>query len=156
MCRRSLMGSFWVYMTYWGCVAPGWRHSISRTSELCSLTPHKLMAMWGDIYCRWQMLAFWYGVVTSAHANRRKTTARYGKGKHDKLWACMKAQQIIIHIWPCDMAIECVGWKSNAYPLKKLHQSRVDSRLAPSQWEMSLQSNAVSHWLGTNLESTLQ
>ena len=30
-----------------------------------------------------------------------------------------------------------------------------DSRLAPSQWETSLQSNAVSHWLGPNLESTL-
>ena len=31
----------------------------------------------------------------------------------------------------------------------------VDSRLAPSQWETSLQSNAVSHWLGANLESAL-
>ena len=30
-----------------------------------------------------------------------------------------------------------------------------DSRLAPSQWETWLQSNAVSHWLGANLESTL-
>ena len=30
-----------------------------------------------------------------------------------------------------------------------------DSRLAPSQWEMSLQSNAISHWLGANLESAL-
>ena len=29
---------------------------------------------------------------------------------------------------------------------------RADSRLAPSQWE-TLQSNVVSHWLGTNLES---
>ena len=28
---------------------------------------------------------------------------------------------------------------------------RADSRLAPSQWETSLQSNAVSHWLGANL-----
>ena len=27
---------------------------------------------------------------------------------------------------------------------------------APSQWETSLQSNAISHWLGTNLESVLQ
>ena len=27
--------------------------------------------------------------------------------------------------------------------------------LAPSQWETSLQSNAVSHWLDANLESTL-
>ena len=32
---------------------------------------------------------------------------------------------------------------------------RADSRLAPSQWETSLQSNAVSHWLGANLESAL-
>ena len=30
---------------------------------------------------------------------------------------------------------------------------RADSRFAPSQWETSLQSNAVSHWLGANLES---
>ena len=30
-----------------------------------------------------------------------------------------------------------------------------DSRLVPSQWETSLQSNAVSHWLGTNLDSAL-
>ena len=32
---------------------------------------------------------------------------------------------------------------------------RADSRLAPSQWETSLQSNAVSYWLGANLESAL-
>ena len=32
---------------------------------------------------------------------------------------------------------------------------RADSRLAPSQWETSLQSNAISHWLGANLESAL-
>ena len=33
---------------------------------------------------------------------------------------------------------------------------RADSRFAPSQWETSLQSNAVSHWLGVNLESALR
>ena len=32
---------------------------------------------------------------------------------------------------------------------------RTDSWLAPSQWETSLQSSAVSHWLGANLESAL-
>ena len=32
---------------------------------------------------------------------------------------------------------------------------RADSRFAPSQWETSLQSNAVSHWLGASLESAL-
>ena len=33
--------------------------------------------------------------------------------------------------------------------------TRADSRLAPSQWQTSLQSNAVSHWLDANLESAL-
>ena len=33
--------------------------------------------------------------------------------------------------------------------------SKADSRLAPSQWETSLQSNTISHLLGTNLESAL-
>ena len=32
---------------------------------------------------------------------------------------------------------------------------RADLRLTPSQWETSLQSNAVSHWLRANLESAL-
>ena len=32
---------------------------------------------------------------------------------------------------------------------------RADSRPAPSQWETSLQINAVSHWLPANLESAL-
>ena len=35
------------------------------------------------------------------------------------------------------------------------YSSPADSRLAPSQWQTSLQSNAVSHWLGANLESSL-
>ena len=30
-----------------------------------------------------------------------------------------------------------------------------DFRFAPSQWETSLQSNAVSHWVDVNLESAL-
>ena len=30
---------------------------------------------------------------------------------------------------------------------------RADPRLVPSQWETSLQSNAVSHWLGASLGS---
>ena len=33
---------------------------------------------------------------------------------------------------------------------------RADTRLAPSQWETSLQSNAVSHWLDANLESAVE
>ena len=57
------------------------------------------------------------------------------------------------------------------FVLKKIHASvwycgidshlvsellyRADSEFAPSQWEMSLQSNTISHWLGANLESAL-
>ena len=37
----------------------------------------------------------------------------------------------------------------------KMLGGRADSRLALSQWETSLQSNAVSHWLGAILESAL-
>ena len=33
--------------------------------------------------------------------------------------------------------------------------NRAYARLAPGQWEASLQSNAVSHWLCVNLESAL-
>ena len=32
---------------------------------------------------------------------------------------------------------------------------RADTRLVPNQWEMSLQRNVASHWLGANLESVL-
>ena len=32
---------------------------------------------------------------------------------------------------------------------------RADSRFVPSQWEMALLSNNVTHWLGTSLESAL-
>ena len=37
-----------------------------------------------------------------------------------------------------------------------LQDSRADSMFAPSQWETSLQSNDVSHWLGANIESALR
>ena len=38
---------------------------------------------------------------------------------------------------------------------RRVWYHRADSRFAPSNWETSLQSNAVSHWLGANLESAL-
>ena len=36
-----------------------------------------------------------------------------------------------------------------------IRTSRTDSRFAPSQWEMALLCNDVSHWLDANLESAL-
>ena len=46
-----------------------------------------------------------------------------------------------------------------SYILPRHHSAvcniRADFRFAPSQWEMSVQSSAISHWLGANLESAL-
>ena len=36
--------------------------------------------------------------------------------------------------------------------VNSLYMIRADSRFAPSQWKTPLQSNAVSHWRGTNQE----
>ena len=37
----------------------------------------------------------------------------------------------------------------------KINIYSADSKFAASQWETLLQSNAISHWLGANLESAL-
>ena len=50
----------------------------------------------------------------------------------------------------------CTGAKRLPLTSSMREKGKADSRLAPSQWETSLQSNAVSHWLGANLESTLE
>ena len=53
------------------------------------------------------------------------------------------------HDWPFGRGI-------HRFPSQKASDAgdnRADSMFAPSQWETPLQSNAVSHWLGTNLES---
>ena len=49
-------------------------------------------------------------------------------------------------------ALACVTRSSAAIILM---YNRADSRFVPSQWETALQSNAVPHWLGANLESAL-
>ena len=53
-------------------------------------------------------------------------------------------------IWNCT----CLSMQWNISSSSKVY-TRADSRLAPSQWETSLQSDTVSHWLGANLESAL-
>ena len=42
-----------------------------------------------------------------------------------------------------------------AFKCSETIYNRADSMLAHSQWETSLHSNAVSHWLGANLESAM-
>ena len=56
---------------------------------------------------------------------------------------------------PVDFIYGCpiFGWVAGTWLHNRLPGwYRSDSRLAPSQWETSLQSNAVSHWLSANLQ----
>ena len=48
-----------------------------------------------------------------------------------------------------------VPWHVSRVTLDQFTITRADARLVASQWETLLQSNAVSHWLGANLESAL-
>ena len=52
--------------------------------------------------------------------------------------------------WP-----DCISFASFSETSEHNILSRVDSRPATSQWEMALQSNAISHWLDASLESAL-
>ena len=60
------------------------------------------------------------------------------------------AYQCSIKVEPLDPRCYWMYWKKII-----VLYNRADYRLASSQWETSLLSNAVSHWLGANLESTL-
>ena len=59
------------------------------------------------------------------------------------------------HHMPNSRALPYVCCHFRVILVPSLNGIRADFRLAPSQWETSLQSNAVSHWLGANLESAL-
>ena len=54
---------------------------------------------------------------------------------------------------PREFIVWCLFWYIAV--ILRMICYRADFRLAPSQWEMLLQSYSVSHWLGTNLESAL-
>ena len=66
-------------------------------------------------------------------------------------------------LWVCDTRVRTIcdisKYHASYHVVTCIHvvmgYGRVDSRLAPSQWKTTLQSNAVSHWLGVNLESSL-
>ena len=61
-------------------------------------------------------------------------------------------QWVIVHTSDLMMMIR---QSINIHSSSVRSSDRADSRLAPSQWGMSLQSNAASHWLGANLEPAL-
>ena len=68
----------------------------------------------------------------------------------NKMYQCTQAP--VLSIMSC-----CTGCFCSMASYNHVHLTmasfinRADYRLSPSQWETSLQSNAVSHWLGANL-----
>ena len=90
----------------------------------------------------------------------------------DILHAVIKPlQTTIARWWSISWPSRCLCHINRVFSLNKTHVKcflrvatiyaerrmnfKTDSRFAPSQWETSLQSNAVSHWLGANLGSVL-
>ena len=71
-------------------------------------------------------------------------------GTLDSVLVIINFIMLLLHMYHKNISPACVHGC-----LFCLHMLRADIRLAPSQWEMLLQSNAVSHWLGINLESAL-
>ena len=57
------------------------------------------------------------------------------------------------HTWSRTYTMEHSDNCDRQWMFDTVYKAGADSRLVPSQWETSLQSNAVSHWLGANLES---
>ena len=74
----------------------------------------------------------------------------------DNKKAKIKVWRLVSHYlnqwWPSSLTHTCVN---NDPVYWVIIFARADSSLALSQWETSLQCNAVSHWLGANLESAL-
>ena len=66
--------------------------------------------------------------------------------KVPRFWSFVRG----IHQWPMDFPSQSVDAAKSVIVL-----CRAGFRLAPSQWETSLQSNTVSHWPSGNLESAL-
>ena len=77
---------------------------------------------------------------------------------------CYRSWTVNIYLWWIFLVFSSVKaiwickWNSQDGGQRRFSRSRcrADSRLAPSRWETSLQSNAVSHWLRENLQLALQ
>ena len=124
------------------------------------------VALWSKV---WLMLPFRYPVIFTKYFIRNDTKFCGVFFRHFKF---TKTEEIVIVseiskktflilysiLFPevysgartsTDIAItECVSFE-------RLSMLKAESGLVPSQWETSLQSNAVSHCLGANLESAL-
>ena len=111
-----------------------------------------------DLPVIWNTMMF-----TGRHRNileRRQYLTRIIKVLLKFVWFCLVVTHYV-SLSSCNnqsrFAINCLWLHWGWVGVSGLHgiSSRADSRLALSQWETSVQSNAVSHWLDASLESAL-
>ena len=113
------------------------------------------------------ILIIWYNTHNSAYVKgptQSRSSFKFSIGRHRdyRYYIAIDAKN---HM--CDIAYESLYFQNkiqlhNTRRYSRWHffisegiYTRADSRLAPSRWEPSLQSNAVSHWLGAILDSAL-
>ena len=91
----------------------------------------------------------------NTHSKQRLLAFFFGIAAQTKSKYCSNIKFIL---WHFSNVIYCLRF--TVYILftvygESVYGIRADPKFAPSQWVTSLQSNAVSHWLGANLESSL-
>ena len=143
MIVNQFFRNIWIYLlhlkiltlyTTWG--AQNWKFSWLRFDNTLVRLP--------DVHLM-QLLVWWHVSISRCHWNGKCVCSLLGNRQN--IWF-IGTPVVMVHYTLCYETgiIDGIGNFSNV---------RADSRLAPSQWEALLLSNAVSYRLGVNLESAL-
>ena len=103
------------------------------------------------------MSSYQYGDlhVKDKTVSKRQSLYGWGPGAKDKPWQIYEYSKISVTWHQANICFIGIIY-SNADLELRLMELRADSWFAPSQWEMALLCNEVSHSLGTSLESVLE
>ena len=120
---------------------------------------HKLCIWVRSRNCGCLVTWFCYQLITKP-GNKTATVPwpdPYDKNKSIKLYLPLPLPCTFIQLWLDHPLLIQLTSISNVWhePWVAIRLHRADSGFAPSQWETSLQSNAVSHWLGAKLQLAL-
>ena len=137
----------------------------------CYLTYEVLSYMYSDVtgaarHLKSRQLACWFNRVFRLTSNKTSKPVTSGiPSQRDSIsenvslsWRHKELVFIHWHNFPCwshKPGPDIKGFYLPADLSNQFESIKAESRLAPSQWETSLQSNAVSNWLDANLDSAL-
>ena len=116
------------------------------------------MLAWTSCSTNSQVVSNWDTLMLMWHHYRSRLASAaeiYGCPNRTKWQIFCKKKLILMRNVPSQICkvFQKLIWNITVFHMLMGH--RADSRLVPGQWETSLQSNAISHWLGANLESAL-